>query len=62
MEGQKKRKRKVKFSLKNFRTYIQIYAYDETFIVPTPLLVGEELYTQLGFFSSVNFGRSIYSS
>ena len=23
---------------------------------------GEELYTQMGFFCSVNFGRSIYSS
>ena len=27
-----------------------------------PLLRGEELYTQMGFFCSVNFGRSIYSS
>ena len=34
-----------------------------TIIVPTPTLVGrEELYTQLGFFCSFNFGRSIYSS
>ena len=33
------------------------------FIVPTPLVGGgEELYTQMGFFCSVNFGRSIYSS
>ena len=30
--------------------------------VPTPLVGGEELYTQMGFFCSVNFGRSIYSS
>ena len=31
-------------------------------IVPTPTLVGmEELYTQLVFFCSFNFGRSIYS-
>ena len=31
-----------------------------TIIVPT-LLRGEELYTQMGFFCSVNFDRSIYS-
>ena len=31
--------------------------------VPTPHEGGaEELYTQMGFFCSVNFGRSIYSS
>ena len=27
-----------------------------------PLLRVKELYTQMGFFCSVNFGRSIYSS
>ena len=34
----------------------------EVFFIPTPLVGGgEELYTQMGFFCSVNFGRSIYS-
>ena len=41
----------------------RFYTSVDTFllIVPTPL-VGKELYTQMGFFCSVNFGRSIYSS
>ena len=41
----------------------QLLTCKQLFIVPTPLFSGEEeLYTQLGFFCSVNFGRSIYSS
>ena len=39
------------------------YFFINGIIVPTPLEGGgEELYTQMGFFCSVNFGRSIYSS
>ena len=43
--------------------HIHLYIGCQDLVVPTPTLVGrEELYTQLGFFCSVNFGRSIYSS
>ena len=34
----------------------------EKYLLFRPHLWGEELYTQMGFFCSVNFGRSIYSS
>ena len=33
-----------------------------TSLIFRPLLNGEELYTQIGFYCSDNFGRSIYSS
>ena len=37
-----------------------LLSFRNVFIVPTPL--EEEIYTQMGFFCSVNFRRSIYSS
>ena len=46
---------------------VEIFGSEQHYLLWTNLLFrpdfwGEELYTQMGFFCSVNFGRSIHSS